>query len=111
MISDVSAQDEARSFLEHFVAAYNAGIRTRDFTGFLAVLADDAVLDFEGTPERGPLEGKHAIERRLNDDPPDDEISIRRSKAHGDEIVAEFRWTDIPEGGGCLFLERGDEGV
>ena len=100
--------DEAGEFLAQIVSAYNAGVRTRDFSGFLALLADDAVFDFEGVSERGPLEGKAAIVQRLADDPPDDAIRVKRWRGDAAHIVAEFAWTDIPEGGGCLFIEPRD---
>lgn len=108
MIAGSPTQDEAGEFLAQIVSLYNTGVRTRDFAPFLALLADDAVLDFEGVSERGPLEGKDAIEQHLRDDPPDDAIRIKRWKYAGETIVAEFSWTDIPEGGGCLFVERSD---
>lgn len=105
MIAGSSTQDEAGEFLERVVAVYNAGVRTRDFSGLLAMLTDDAVLDFEGVSERAPLSGKLAIAEHFEDDPPDNCIRVKRWKKRGDEIVAEFTWVDIPEGGGCLLLQ------
>jgi hypothetical protein len=108
MIAGSSTQDEAGEFLERFVALYNAGVRTRDFSGLLAMIADDAVLDFEGVSERAPLSGKLAIAQHFEDDPPDNCIRIKRWKKRADELVAEFTWVDIPEGGGCLLVEPRD---
>ena len=108
MIAGSPTQDEAGEFLAKIVLLYNTGVRTRDFAPFLALLADDAVLDFEGVSERGPLEGKPAIAQHLRDDPPDDAIRIKRWKIVDHTIAAEFCWTDIPEGGGCLFVERSE---
>lgn len=90
--------------LERLVALYNDGVRTRDFTGLLALLDEDASLEFEGIPERGALRGKHAIAARFFDDPPEDAIDVRRWRTEHGQIQAEFRWTDIPEGGGCLIV-------
>lgn len=99
-------QDEAGEFLQQVVALYNTGVRTRDFRGFVALLTDDAVLDFEGTSELRPFRGKAAIMQHFEDDPPDDGIRIKRWKQNGAEIAAEFTWLDIPEGRGCLYIER-----
>jgi len=104
MIAGPSTQDEAGGFLERIVSLYNTGVRTRDFRGLLSILTDDAVLDFEGVSERAPLSGKAAIAQHFEDDPPDNCIRVKRWKMRGDEIVAEFTWTDIPEGGGCLLI-------
>ncbi len=100
-----STHDEAGEFLERCVALYNAGVLSRDFSGFLALLNDDAVFDFEGTTERGPLGGKVVIAQHFADDPPDDGIRVKRWKCREGEIAAEFGWLDIPEGGGCLFIQ------
>jgi hypothetical protein len=93
--------------LEACVALYNSGVRTRDFSGLLALLTDDATMEFEGS-ERGPLIGKRAIAAHFEDEPPDDPICVKRWKRDRDSIVAEFSWTDIPEGGGCLILRPRD---
>lgn len=108
MIADSSTRDEAEQLLERCVESYNAGVRTRDFRAFLAMLTDDAVLEFEGVPERGPLVGKLAIAQHLQDDPPDDQVRVKRWKTAGSQILAEFSWRDIPEGGGCLIIRPND---
>ncbi|HKU67908.1 MAG TPA: hypothetical protein VJP85_09030 [Candidatus Baltobacteraceae bacterium] len=109
MIAGPSTHDEAGELLERIISLYNAGVQTRDFSGLLALLTDDAVLDFEGVSERAPLRGKQAIAQHLEDDPPDDAIRVKRWKRRDGEIVAEFSWADIPEGGGCLIV-RAREG-
>lgn len=108
MIAGSLTYDEAGQLLERCIALYNAGVRTRDFSGFLALLTEDAVLEFEGIPERGPLTGKNAIAQHLRDDPPDDELKVTRWKTDGAQIVAQFSWTDIPESGGCLLVRARD---
>lgn len=105
MIAGPSTHDEAGEFLSQIVSLYNAGVRTRDFSGFLSLLDADAIFEFEGISERGPLEGKDEIAQRFADDPPDDPIRIKRWRHGTGQIVAEFAWADIPEGGGCLFIE------
>lgn len=104
MIAGSIEHDESGKLLERFISSYNTGVRTRDFSGFLALLTEDAVLDFEGIPERGPILGRDAIAQHLRDDPPDDQLRVRRWKSGGAEIAAEFAWTDIPESGGCLLV-------
>lgn len=108
MIAGPSAHDQIPQLLERCVSAYNAGVRTRDFSSFLALLTDDAQLDFEGVPDRGPLVGKDAIRQHFADDPPDDQLRIGRWKIDGSQIVAEFTWLDIPESGGCMILQQAD---
>jgi SnoaL-like protein len=110
-IAGPSMHDEAGAFLAKIVSLYNAGVRTRDFSGFLDLLTDDAIFDFEGTSERGPLEGKRAIAQHFADDPPDDAIRVKRWKQRDEAIVAEFSWSDIPEGGGCLFITPREDRV
>lgn len=105
MIAGSLTHDEAGALLEQCVSLYNTGVQTRNFNGLLALLTEDAVLDFEGTSERGPLAGKRAIAQHLEDDPPDDPINLKHWKYDGNEIVAAFSWADIPEGGGCLIVE------
>lgn len=111
MIAGSITHDEAGNLLERCISLYNTGVRTRDFTGFLALLAEDAVLEFEGVPARGPLSGKAAIAQHLHDDPPDDQLRVARWKTVGPQIVAEFSWTDIPESGGCLLFRVADSHI
>jgi hypothetical protein len=111
MIADSSASDEAAALLDRCVAAYNAGIRTRNFSNFLALLTEHARFELEGTAERGPVAGKNAIANYLQEEPPDDPIRITRWKRGADELVAEFGWIYIPEGGGCLILRRDGEQI
>jgi hypothetical protein len=106
-------QEEAGKLLDRLVTLFNDGVRRRDFSEYVNVFDDDAVVDFEGVPERGPLEGKAVIFQRYQDDLPDDEIRITRWKYDRDagRILAQFVWKDIPEGrGGALVLvPRGDK--
>lgn len=104
MIAGPFTDDEAGEILERCIAAYNAGVRTHDFGSFLALLTDDAQLDFEGVPDRGPLVGKAAISQHFADDPPDDQVRVTRWRIDGRQIIAEFTWLDIPESGGCIIV-------
>lgn len=104
MIAGSCTHDEAGELLERCISAYNAGVRTRDFAAFLALLTDDAVLDFEGIPDRGPFRGKAAIAGHFENDPPDDPVRVKRWKFDGSKIVAEFTWIGIPEGHACLLM-------
>jgi hypothetical protein len=104
--------DEAKRLLDRQVSTFNAGVRTGDFRAFVDMFTDDAVIDFEGIPERGPIEGRDAIAARYRDDPPDDEIRINRWKVQDNTLVAEFFWNDVPEAiGGCFVTEPRDDRI
>lgn len=111
MVEDSLTNEQAGKFVERIVTAYNAGVRTRDFSRLIELFADDAVLDFEGTPDWGPFEGKVAIAQRIRSDAPDDEIRVTRWKTKNGSICADFMWTDIPEGRGgtILVVPRGEQ--
>lgn len=105
-------QEQASALLERQVAAYNAAVRSGDFSHFVALFTDDAVVDFEGVPERGPLVGREAIAENYRENPPDDEIRVKRWKLKDGKIAAEFYWRDIPEAiGGCIIIEPRDDKV
>lgn len=99
-------QEQAEQVLRRWVEVFNTAVRTGDFTLLVALFTEDAVVDFEGIPERGPIEGQDAIAAHYHENPPDDEIRVKRWKTNGDSIAAEFLWSDVPEAvGGCFFLE------
>lgn len=104
--------EQAEALLERIVASHNAGARTGDFSPFVALFTADAIMEFEGVPDWGPFTGRDAIARRLAADPPDDEIHVTRWRFERGTIVAEFRWSDIPEAsGGCFIVEPRDEHI
>jgi hypothetical protein len=96
--------EEAGKLLERLVARFNAAVRTCDFSEYLELFTEDAAIDFEGVPERGPIEGKAALVAHFRDDPPDDQIRVTRWKYDGMRVIAQFVWTDIPEASGGVFV-------
>lgn len=58
-----------------YVAGFNDGVRTGDWSGMLALLADDCELEFVGIPV-GPFHGRDAIAAAYAAQPPDDEIVL-----------------------------------
>jgi hypothetical protein len=89
------------SLLEREVAAFNEGVRTGDWSELVALLAEDAVLEFEGIPV-GPFRGREAIADAYRTMPPDDEIIL----IHGGPRYA---WSKEPERpAGELHLEERD---
>jgi SnoaL-like protein len=63
------------ALLDEHVANFNHGVRTGDWSPMLALLADDAVLEFDGIPV-GPFDGREAIGAAYAAQPPDDEIVL-----------------------------------
>src|SRR5690348_3059113 len=63
------------ALLDEHVANFNHGVRTGDWSRLLALLADDAVLEFDGIPV-GPFHGREAIGAAYAAQPPDDEIVL-----------------------------------
>lgn len=112
MIMIAFTHEQADGFLQSVVSAFNAGARSGDFSAFVDLFADDAVLEFEGINDYGPFTGQAAIAAKFATDPPDDQIRVTRWKTHGARIVAEFRWLDIPEAsGGCLIITPREERI
>jgi hypothetical protein len=56
-----------------YVAAFNLGVRTGDWSAMLDLVEQDATLEFEGIPV-GPFHGREAIGEAYRVQPPDDEI-------------------------------------
>jgi steroid Delta-isomerase len=58
---------------DDYVAHFNDGVRTGDWSRMLALLTDDATLEFVGIPV-GPFYGRDAIGEAYRMQPPDDEL-------------------------------------
>lgn len=112
MIMIAFTPEQAEGLLQRVVSAFNASVRSGDFSAFVDLFADDAVLEFEGINDYGPYTGHAAIAAKFATNPPDDQIRVTRWKTHGAQIVAEFKWLDIPEAiGGCLIITPGGERI
>jgi hypothetical protein len=77
----------------------------------LELFADDAELAFEGVPV-GPFRGKPAIAQAYDEQPPDDEIVILRTRESGDDyVVADYAWQAEPSAraGSLILRMRGAE--
>jgi hypothetical protein len=61
--------------LDDYVARFNDGVRTGDWSRLLELLTDDAVLEFDGIPV-GPFRGRAAIAAAYEAQPPDEEIVL-----------------------------------
>jgi hypothetical protein len=85
-----------------YVAAFNRGVRTGDWTAMLDLVADDATLEFVGIPV-GPFHGRAAIEAAYAEQPPDDEIVLLDD--------ARYAWARDPShAAGELQLEEDEAG-
>ena len=108
----IPTPEEAGKLLERLVSQFNAGVRSRNFSQYLDLFDQRAVLEYEGVPDWGPFEGKDAIARRFEDDPPDDEIRVTRWKYDRGRVIAQFVWRDIPEAcGGAIVIVPRDQKV
>ena len=58
-----------------YVARFNEGVRTGDWSRLLELLADDCELEFVGIPV-GPFHGRDAIAAAYREQPPDDGIVL-----------------------------------
>jgi RimJ/RimL family protein N-acetyltransferase len=82
-------------FLYEYVARHNQGVRTGDWEALGELLAEDAVLEFEGI-DIGPFAGRDAIVAAYTERPPDDEVRVLSVDA-GDPVVARYAWLAEPE--------------
>jgi SnoaL-like domain len=89
------SQAEAAILTARHVAAFNAGVMTGDFTDFLGLFADDAVIRFENVPRLGQLQfdGRDAYTQAYANQPPDDKIDITATaQCQGDQVIVPFAW-------------------
>ena len=88
---------------------FNRGVREKDFSAFVSLFLDDAVMRFVGIPV-GPFHGREQIAEAYRDRPPDDTMHLLRSRVGADRILAEFAWDRTPDrrGGDLILLPRGE---
>jgi len=89
------SQTEAAVLVARHVASFNAAVASRDYSEFLHLFADDAVIRFDNLPDGGALEfaGRDAYTDAYLQRPPEDEIDITGiAQAHGDELTVPFAW-------------------
>lgn len=60
---------------DEYVARFNEGVRSGDWSDMLELLHDDAELEFVGIPV-GPFHGRDAIAEAYRAQPPDDELVL-----------------------------------
>jgi hypothetical protein len=85
---------------EEYVAQFNEGVRTGDWSRMLELLHDDATLEFIGIPV-GPFHGSDAIGEAYRTQPPDDELVLLDG--------TRYAWAKEPERpAGELHLEERD---
>jgi cysteine desulfurase/selenocysteine lyase len=80
-----------RQLVEAHVDAFNAGVRSGDFSPMMTRFADDAELVFEGVAA-GPFAGRDAIAEAYRSQPPDDEIALLDVEGRGGTLVARYAW-------------------
>jgi hypothetical protein len=89
-------QTQAAILAARHVSAFNDSVTARDFSYFLTLFTDDAVIRFENVPGADDLEyaGRPAYSKAYDERPPDDEIDItaRAKVAGGDTVVVPFAW-------------------
>ena len=72
-----------------YVARFNEGVRSGDWSSMLELLDDDCELEFVGIPV-GPFAGRDAIAAAYAAQPPDDEIVLL-------EGGSAYAWAREPE--------------
>ena len=71
--------------------AFNAAVRSGDFTAFVPTFAQTARMRFEGVPA-GPYVGREAIAAGYAAQPPDDTLTVRDVTTDGDTDTVRFTW-------------------
>jgi hypothetical protein len=97
MSHNMMSQTEAAVLAARHVSAFNDAVTAKDFSYFLTLFTDAAVIKFENVPGAGQLEfaGRTAYTRAYTDQPPDDQIDITSTAAvdgSGAGIVVPFAW-------------------
>jgi ketosteroid isomerase-like protein len=85
--------DPRSELLERHVEAFNAAVRSRDFSPLVALFADDATLEFAGVPV-GPFRGHDAIAAAYAAQPPSDTMSVLAVRTADDgTVIEDFSWS------------------
>jgi steroid delta-isomerase len=74
------------------VAAFNATVRTGDWSTFADRFAPDATMAFTGVPA-GPFAGRAEIARAYARQPPADTMAVRSVSSSGPVDTVRFAWT------------------
>jgi SnoaL-like protein len=90
-------ESEAAALAARHVAAFNAAVSARNYSEFLTLFTDDAVIRFENVPGAGQLEfaGREAYTKAYDEQGPDDKIDITATVALDDGgygVVVPIAW-------------------
>ena len=110
--------DQLEALLDDYVARFNEGVESSDFSGMLEMLSSDAELTFSGIPI-GPFLGRDAIRKAYAAGPPDDGIRLVSVQAtssaedddEDDEVVGEYAWLSKPKVTAGLLSLRVTDGM
>jgi hypothetical protein len=89
------SQTDAAILAARHAQAFNGAVAAGDFTAFLAMFADDAVITFENVPGVGTLvfTGREQYARAYAKQPPDDQIDLAGdARPDGTGLVVPFVW-------------------
>jgi hypothetical protein len=89
-------ETQAAVLAAYHVSEFNDAVAAKDFSEFLCLFTDDAVIRFENVPGAGQLEfaGREAYAKAYAEHPPDDQIDISgKAEPEGDNVVVvPFAW-------------------
>jgi ketosteroid isomerase-like protein len=88
-------QTDAAILAARHVSVFNAAVAARNFSTYLGLFTDDAVVRFENVPGQGLLEysGRDEYTKAYKEQPPDDKIDISGTpEVHGQTIVVPGVW-------------------
>jgi hypothetical protein len=108
-------QTEAAVLAAHHVTQFNDAVAAKNFSEFLCLFTDDAVIRFENVPVAGQLEfaGREAYTKAYAEQPPDDQIDIcglAEPDEDGNGVVVPFAWRrDRGQGTLRLTYTQGDD--
>lgn len=109
------SQTKAAILAAYHVSEFNDAVAAKNFSEFLRLFTDDAVIRFENVPGAGQLEfaGRAAYTKAYAEQPPDDQIDISglaEPGEYGHEIVVPFAWRrDGRTGTMRLTYTQGDD--
>jgi steroid Delta-isomerase len=101
----MKSQESSDRVAQH-VAAFNAAVRSGDWSSFAGRFTPDAAMRFIGVPA-GPFAGRAAIAEAYARQPPTDTMSVQQADSAGAVDTVRFGWHE--GGGGVMRLSWQDE--